>query len=1489
MKKILKVTLVIMLILSTIVLIPKTEEADSSSGSTVIYKRDGENWDNGAGNPIKWDGENFKWIENSKQKDSLSFSGSDMFANGNIFCLSLAQSTASGQSYGIQKEFIFDGNKITKRIKGNDGKITKTETTDAECIKFAKGLAYILAYNSSYNRAPVFNKAPDSTTDGWFSNVGYLPGNDPKQLALWAYLNDYVGITAVTNFFEGMIYSLPTSTTGARLIIEKDSGGNIVSFKHSNTSEITFTKSEEAVEIYNTAKDFNGTGNFTIYHLYNKNHQDLLLTEISKSVDSVDVTLSFKKQDFNGRDLSGATISLKAGDNVSSLTANSLGLGTGSVTVIPKSNTGKFEIKVTETGVPANYVGMSGEATLTVTYDTTTGTVTGISSNNGNIGIATNKTVIVKNKPKANLIINKTDSLTGIKLKDANFRVTLTNVASIEGYSGSPSLIDVTTDSNGQIKLTGIVPSDTTKSITATITETKAPTATGHHYGVAAPVTVTMTYSNGAWTASGASISGNTASVGIQNVPLINLSGNVWQDGQIGEKDVAGPNGLKDNGEKNLEGVIVELYSMRDKNVIKTTTTDSNGNYNFTNVSKTSEGYKIRFKYNGIHYYTTSTAAGVSKGTEVSRTQFNNRFKTIGVGQSNDGTALTYTYANQKSTLNATIAGHTIGTTDAKFQMSAETPVYTGTTEGISCGLVKKEFDLALGTDVKEATLKVNDKEVTYGYAQIMNGGLADKELDEILQNKSATDVYYNLYLYSSDFNYRISDYKTGDESINNNLNSSDNEVNNYDDLKELEVYITYSVILKNQTTYNATVDEFVYYYDAVYTPMFKVGDKVGDKVNEYEVISIENNKITFKNVSGNELSESNNYRKEIELTFRVNKDANSNVILKDNATNIAEITKYSTQQGGLIDKDSAPGNGITNNSISNYEDDTDQAKGINISLKQDKIRTITGTVFDDKDKDGSLNNENTPVNDVIVQLIEIKKIGGQYYEYIWQETRSGNNQVKTTARNGYEGTAYTNSVQAGSGQYEFKDFIPGNYIIRFIYGDGRTYDVTENVKTYNGQDYKSTVDKKYKAQWYNTAGYTAGQSVARDNEARRLEVMAYSSTVDKVNGEALATKNEDALKATWMCAETSRINIPVDNGNSDNIVTFENVNFGLTLRPQTKLVLEKHITGLKITPNGVGVQSIIDATKDIEAYYDENTDNDAPTGITTGLATIASDRNNRGFWKVETDIEELAQGAQLEVEYTYVIKNDGEKDYLSSNLIENYINDNVNYTEYLNGKAGEVKTNTKGNTQLYGGYLGQYYYTGNVGTSDAEVLSRVETIEEALNNQVKYDEEISGADFAKVNTENASEKVYNSDGTLVDRSIETVIKNTSASKALAANQADYTKTLKLATVLSASTNGELGANIPSYIAEVTSYSNAAGRRNMEAEPENLSYVHSEDTRKTMENSNEEDEFWGEQIIISKPTGEDKLTTLQIALIAIASVAVIGAGIVLIKKFVLKK
>jgi len=75
----------------------------------------------------------------------------------------------------------------------------------------------------------------------------------------------------------------------------------------------------------------------------------------------------------------------------------------------------------------------------------------------------------------------------------------------------------------------------------------------------------------------------------------------------------------------------------------------------------------------------------------------------------------------------------------------------------------------------------------------------------------------------------------------------------------------------------------------------------------------------------------------------------------------------------------------------------------------------------------------------------------------------------------------------------------------------------------------------------------------------------------------------------------------------------------------------------------------------------------------------------------------------------------------------------------------------------------------------------------------------------------------------------------------------------------------------------------------MNATPANLKYVHSEDSEMTMENSNEIDEFWAESIIITKPTGENKITPIQIVIITISSLAILAVGIVLIKKFALKK
>ena len=1237
----------------------------------------------------------------------------------------------------------------------------------------------------------------------------------------------------------------------------------------------------------------------------------------------------------------------------------------------------------------SGYKLLSGPITINFTYDTANMVwkPTLKSENKEKVNITESKEnkgvfnvgIEVENKSKIDkLTIFKSDSQeNNTRLAGATFNIKLEN---IEDRSEE----NITTGNDGILELKDLVIKDISKEVVIKITETSAPVGykklegaitlrlkrkgDGYEY---ARTEKESTISDKEFVAGNIQVKNHEIGLDIKNIPIINLGGIVWKDGQTGVKDntKVEPNGVFDEGE-GFSGVELELYKYDSKtkqseliekdvygnslqyetgagDAVKYKKYDgieaeynlAEGEYVFPNLEKGE--YYVKFLYDGINYKTVDnksnkiyelTKPRESKATEEDRETFDAKFKTItkgeneiknatdpifatdGQAKSADGKITTpllyssYDYEENGerkvgSKLLAYINGKNQATGNVDFQMKAKSENYLESNDSnwkgvwnadgtvkkdhyaldINCGLVQKYFDLSVGTDVKSARVTINGKEATYDYKQIMDGGLKDLDLDKVTQNNSSEKdgVKYTLYLYYSDYNFRIDDYKTDmTQGIKDTTSDNDHSVvgntENKNKEQELEVYVTYSIILKNQSKQPGTVEKFEYYYDDKY-----ISPTIAEMDDYDYAIDEANKKITFTHKGNSTLNEDNEYRKEIEVTFKVNKDSNG-YVLKGDFSNAGEIIEYSTPNGGFIDDDSAPGNAVitTDNGqkkITHYEDDSDQAKGLEISVKEDKTRTIAGTVFEDANKNGS-NDDNTPVNDVIVQLIELKTISingeKKYYEYIWQQTKSGSNIVKTTSRNGYTGTEYTSDA-SGEGTYQFKEFIPGNYIIRFIYGDGSTYDITSNVQKYNGQDYKSTIDNSYKEEWYNQANYNE-KSVARDNEARRLEVMAYSTTIknDEISN-AINNKTEEMLKATWMCAETSKVNVAVEGDNT----SYANMNFGLALRPKTELTLEKHITGLKITPQGTGVQPIVDA-KIVDGQIQ---------GITTGLARMPSTRGNRGFWKVETDIEELAQGATVELEYTYTIKNESDEDYLSATLINEYKNLNseeyAKYLSYIVDKnQGNLKNKVKGKTNTYGTFLGEYYYTGTKGSTDSEVLSTVNVIEDNLNNNLKLVEETDMA-FEKANNEAEEKPVYDDGGNKKTEKIETVIKNKETTGSLVKG-ASFVATAKLTTTLSASSKE---ISYPAYIGEIVEYTNAAGRKDMKATPGNLSYVHSEDTSKTMKDLNEHDEFWGETLMVSKPTGENKQAPMQIVIIAISSIAVIGVGIILIKKFVLKK
>lgn len=1070
----------------------------------------------------------------------------------------------------------------------------------------------------------------------------------------------------------------------------------------------------------------------------------------------------------------------------------------------------------------------------------------------------------------------------------------------------------------------------------------------------------------------------------IKDIPIMNLGGIVWTEKiKTGKEQPDINNTYSESDDEALGGVTVRLLDENDKTVATTKTAEKDGQevtylnnlgkegtvklkqgqYLFTklddgtNYIPVGTDYKVEIDYDGITYnplinpdtsmlyknkednkgvfskITSEEDHGLADGT---KTIFGTENETQ--SKTNGGYTINYTLQDEENIPDKAIYSNVEKDGKQAF-VTARSEKYLQKTDDwkttwkdnngvgeinldsyafdINFGLYKKFFDLNLGTDVDSAEIEINGQKTAYTYDQILDGML-DKDLKEKLYKTTDDKVDYNLYLAYSDYYYRIDDYKVPGDT--NSLGQPYGEAlpNKKDKNTELQVYVTYALQINNQSTqHNATGVKVKYSYDEGYEYVGDVEGTVNDEKNKILTIS------NINLVPGES--------KKITLKFKVKKNEDGIFFKKPSDTskytNVAEIVEYSTTEGRLVDADSAPGNTFLgeNKPTTRREDDTDTANGIVITFKKNAERSISGKVF---------NTNGNNVSDVIVQLIELVEINNKQYEYIWQETVAGSNTVKTTDRNGYPGKSYSFKVDDmnKAGEYKFtQGIIPGNYIVRFIYGDGTYFDesieskdATEesknNIKTYNGEDYKSTyVDYNYNAEWYNNISLDGENSKAVDNEARRLKVMSYAVDVDGTKGAELALlsksigTDDEKLKAvlenTWMCAETLKIKVPVDtdvkdntsdttevgNGSSPTIsnTQFNNVNFGLMERPKTKLVLEKHITGLTVKPVASGVNLIANATADINKILDQGEgDQIQLEGQRDGLSATKSGRTNRGLWYLQTDTTELAQGADAYITYTYVIRNEGDIDYLNKNLISYYKAVKAEeYAQKLSNLEGEVKDAKKQVAYTNGTYISDFYYTGTKGENDEEVLASVEQIQEALNPKVKFVN--STTDFNIIKNQDGStlvenKNVYKEDGTgITEEEIKEQIESTKATGKMKKDDKDISKKLVVSVGLSAS-EIENGGVYDSYIAQVTHYTNAAGRRD-QSTPANLSYVHSEDTRITLDKYNEEDEFWAETFRITKPTGEDKITPVQIAIITISAVAVLGVGIILIKKFVLKK
>ena len=931
------------------------------------------------------------------------------------------------------------------------------------------------------------------------------------------------------------------------------------------------------------------------------------------------------------------------------------------------------------------------------------------------------------------------------------------------------------------------------------------------------------------------------------------LSGFVWLDKESGKLSMTDS---EFGGEEGLNGVTVRLKS-RYGGTVDTTYTNEygiydeiyGGEYRFYNVSLDqiqSGNYYVEFEYSGVTYQAVETSLDSDDGSKAAETYSrqnldNNCFSSVTGNGTNDlylnGVGLHYNSTNQYKTSMNWISGDSVQATteQAGYHLYTSFTPTAPEIRYVNLGLFKKEqTDYSLIQDLYNVRVGVNGQQHVYRYGTVRYQGFGNytderyyEDVGVKFQNNRGS---YTRTIYKADYDYE----------------------NKTDADKNLNVYVTYKVALKNQSTYTGRINNIVDYCDSNYT-IEKAGysineeDVITDEVSTYEDrTSYSGYKKYIINTSGRNIdSEEEQY---LYIQFKMNKEA-IGAVMNNGQTkyNIVEINSYTTfddDTGNSIsvyDVDSVPGNSNPEN-FSTFEDDTDSAMSLKL-LVFGNTRTVEGIVFEDNTRMGNnLQSGRERIGDGKYIQSEDKLIDGTENKENIVVTMTEVDKEGNVVENGLK---YTAQVDA-KGEFKIGDYVAGYYQLTYTWGS----------KTYKVQYYKGTIYNKARNEktqvdpyWYRGSEYENDTSSkderytdAMDNATIRQNIEAEMRKVTKntleqeiadayergynPQGKAIITTRMDSTTPTMQFSV--EYDVEISNGDDSDRTPFEvkNIDFGIVERPKQQLELSKRVSGYKIKlANG---QVLVDAKIDEEG-------NLTGTHPYTTIVTNPGSTNNltaRGVLKTEMD-NELIQGATLETVYTITVKNVGELDYTTQD----------------------------------------YYYFGDKGNGANVVRTSVTQLLDYVDGRFEVIEQDGGKVWyvAKELSSNYSED-YNiskkSDKTYLGDVKQYVTKN--LAKLLAPGESNSVNlyTSKLLT----STDDNLFNN-QSEITEVTKPNGFTS-----GTPVKMLWE-SDKNRFNVANS--------ETITIIPSTGENRDYTTPI-IIAIVTISVLGVGIVLIKKFVVK-
>ena len=778
----------------------------------------------------------------------------------------------------------------------------------------------------------------------------------------------------------------------------------------------------------------------------------------------------------------------------------------------------------------------------------------------------------------------------------------------------------------------------------------------------------------------------------------VKLSGYVWINETQGKTSTQ--NDVHDDGENGLDGVKVYLkdkngntVTNKDGQLLETTTSDlkiyseiTGGQYRFEGVDldKLQQGeYHVEYEYNGMRYKAidainlNKTTGSKAKEYEITRNILNDKFQTVnGTGSQNltqgnisinykdranyvsnlsdDFYKATYTNANVVSSTSE--AGYNIYD---DFEPTMEEIKY------INLGLEEiSQTSYEISKDLYNVRVEANGKSHIYKYGSVRYDG---DEVDEgsswnvgvKFQNNRGT---YNRAIYRAD-----AEWQTEQKD------------------KELKVYLTYKIAMKNASVYKGRINRLLDYSDTR-MKLINAGKTLdADKDVVGNAISVND---TQQNVNGYNKYEINpdteieaGETQFIYLQFELNREAVLQIMNNNEAggsdllNNVIEIDSYTTYKNGkviaVLDDDSVPGNAIPGK-IDTYEDDTDAARSLKLEVAN--ARALSGTIFLDSTGKGEdtvegqerIGNGKYNTNDgdkLLTSEEERKNITVELFDL------DTNSVAQIYDDNKKQFVPATSGIDA-NGAYNFEGIKAGNYVVRYTWGNN-TYKVQYYKGTiYNKERYAKTTTDAF---WYRGSDYgndttSSGEiwTDATDDLGIRKDIDTEMSNItnNQLENEINKAYNggSDKITKTQMVSTTPKMDLSIEykttitNGNENEVMfNVGNVNFGIVERPKQKLQLSKEISGYKIKlANG---QILVDATikdgkitgtKPYTTYLPNTTNQNTP-------------KSQIGLLRTEMD-NELIEGATLETTYTITAKNVGELDYtnkdyyLFGNKDENYI-----------------------------------------------------------------------------------------------------------------------------------------------------------------------------------------------------------------------------------------